>query len=139
MAKGKRKERLTRNKKFRLRPGQRLVICFGIGSGMFVIHAECKKDGTKIDARAESGSSGFKFSDHKEDANNPYFFIGEPRLKINFADRLRASFLGQFTWGDLHKIHEDRKLTRKINRAIWRLADKFEREASEELNSLFKR
>ena len=103
------KKKLRRRAKFTIRHGQRLAVVLSIGNGMSVIHVWCDPKGTRVDARARCDSSGFEFSDRKQEPRDPDFCILEPRLKITFGDRLRASYWGQFGWGELDRLQNNKK------------------------------
>jgi hypothetical protein len=132
--------RHTDHAEFQLKPGQSLVVNLFEGLsefGLDRIVAEFNKDGKSVKVAA-NGYGSFEFSKRRKDANSALadFILQNPSLKTALIDYIGGKFWGQFNWGELAKLNENKKFVRRINRKLRKLVSEFEEKASKELNNL---
>lgn len=137
------KKRLVRDVDFTVEDGQCLIIShtlLGDGLSRVVINV---KDG-KAKVRA-NGRTRFEFEDRRQGQDGKRkdhsceFWLGNTKADVLLEDVLRGKFWGQFTFGKLVDLKENKRFVRALNRAIKKLVAEFEEKAATHLNSLVKK
>lgn len=134
------RRKLTKEIEFSLKSGQSLVVSLSmLGNGLDRIIVENEDGVVKVTARSGPAGGNFEFCEYEkepEGSSHCTFWLGNQKAKFMIVDYLLSHFWGQFTWGKLIELHNNKRFVAAITRAAKKLAEEFESRAAEELNRL---